>query len=281
VQKRRQYRLTISTAAMLVAAWATPALAQDAPADQSQTQAAQTDQPEAETSATSNDGKWHFATIGYIWFAGAWGETDIIGPVPPVDLDLPFSTAIKSMKFAFMGAAEARKDKLVILGDLTFIHLKAKEGIGIRDPNFLKATLDSATAEVTLLGGYRVIDRDSVKMDLLAGARANFFKTTLELEGPRNSVEGEKKETWFDPLVAARVSAPLFTRLTGSLYGDFGGFGIGSDVTWQGIVNVDYQINRKMRAGIGWRYWKVNYDHGDFLYNVHQSGPLITFRTEM
>jgi hypothetical protein len=36
-----------------------------------------------------------------------------------------------------------------------------------------------------------------------------------------------------------------------------------------------------MSLGLGWRYFKINYRNGDFLYNVHQSGPLITFRTLM
>ena len=86
--------------------------------------------------------KWEFATIGYAWFAGAWGKTDVIKPVPPVDLDLPFGKVLKAFKFAFMGAAEAKHDRIVILGDLIFIHLDARQGIGIRDPDFLKAELD-------------------------------------------------------------------------------------------------------------------------------------------
>jgi len=38
-------------------------------------------QPEA-TAAQPGPAKetWEFATIGYAWFAGAWGETDVIGP---------------------------------------------------------------------------------------------------------------------------------------------------------------------------------------------------------
>ena len=52
-----------------------------------------------------------------------------------------------------------------------------------------------------------------------------------------------------------------------------------SDLTWQGAATVSYDINRKMSLGVGWRYFKVNYDHGDFLYDIRQSGPLITFRT--
>ena len=231
--------------------------------------------------STADEKKWKFATIGYAWFAGAKGKTDVIGPVEPVDLDLSFGDVLKSFKFAFMGAAEARRDRFIILGDLTFIHLEGNEGIGIRDPDFVEAELDSRTAEITLLGGYRVVNKDSFKLDLLAGGRMNFFKTTLQLEGPVRSAEGSEKQKWLDPIIATRASAPLGGKWSMSVYGDLGGMLFGSDVTWQGVASVDYQISRKMMLGAGWRYFKVNYDDGDFLYNVAQSGPLIVFRTEL
>jgi hypothetical protein len=223
--------------------------------------------------------KWEFATIGYVWFAGAWGKTDVIGPVEPVDLRLPFGKVLKAFKFAFMGAAEARHDRLVFLGDLTFIHLDARQGIGIRDPDFLKAELDSRTAEVTLVGGYRVVDKGPVAVDLLAGGRLNFFKTTLQLEGPNREASGDVKHTWFDPIIAGRVAAPIGGKWSLAFYGDLGGIVTGSDITWQAVPTINYQLNHKMTLGAGWRYYKVKYDKGDFLYNVHQSGPLITFRT--
>ena len=231
--------------------------------------------------STTDKKKWKFATIGYAWFAGAEGKTDVIGPVDPVDLDLSFGDVLKAFKFAFMGAAEARRDRLVVLGDLTFIHLEGNEGIGIRDPDFLEAELDSRTAEITLLGGYRVMKEGPVTLDLLAGGRMNFFKATLQLEGPVRSAEGSTKQKWLDPIIAARASAPLGGKWSMSVYGDLGGILFGSDVTWQGVASVDYQINRKMTLGAGWRYFKVNYDDGDFLYNVAQSGPMLVFRTEL
>jgi hypothetical protein len=236
--------------------------------------------PTADQTAPSKK-KWEFATIGYVWFAGAWGETDVIGPVPPVDLDLPFGKVLKAFKFAFMGAAEARHDRMVILGDLTFIHLGTSKGIGIRDPDFLDAHLDSRTSEVTLVGGYRVLNDGPINVDLLAGGRLNWFKTSLELEGPNRSASGTVNQVWLDPLIAARIQAPLGGKWSFSTYGDLGGIIFGSDVTWQLIPTVSYQISRKMSLGAGWRYFKVNYDHGDFLYNVHQSGPLIVFRTAL
>ena len=231
--------------------------------------------------STTDEKKWKFATIGYVWFAGVEGKTDVIGPVEPVDLDLSFGDVLKAFKFAFMGAAEARRDRLVILGDLTFIHLDAKEGIGIRDPDFLEAELDSRTAEITLLGGYRVVNKESFKLDLLAGGRMNFFKVTLQLEGPVRSAEGSEKHKWLDPLIAARATAPLGGKWSLAVYGDLGGVLFGSDITWQGVATVDYQISRKMTLGAGWRYFRVNYDDGDFLYNVAQSGPALVFRTEL
>jgi hypothetical protein len=253
--------------------------------DSSEIAAADTsaDQPPPTGNAGSTDQtkkKWHFATIGYVWFAGAWGKTDVIGPVPPVDLNLSFGKVLKAFKFAFMGAAEARHDRVVILGDLTFIHLDAHQGIGIRDPDFLKAELDSRTAEITLVGGYRVLNDGPVKLDLLAGGRMNWFKTTLQLKGPDREAQGEVKKSWFDPLIAARANAPLGGKWNFAMYGDVGGIGIGSDVTWQLAPTVNYQIKPKMSVGAGWRYWKVNYRSGDFLYNVHQSGPIIVFRTD-
>lgn len=236
-------------------------------------------QPETTAGQPASKEEWEFATVGYAWFAGAWGETDIIGPTPPVDLSLPFGKVLKAFKFAFMGAAEARHDRLLFLGDLTFIHLDARHGIGIRDPNFLRAELDSRTAEVTLVGGYRVVNKGPVTVDLLAGGRMNFFKTTLQLDGPNSSAEGSVTKNWLDPLVAARVNAPLGGKWSLAAYGDLGGVIFGSKITWQLAPTINYQISPKMTLGAGWRYYKVNRDKGDFLYNVHQSGPIITFRT--
>ena len=131
-----------------------------------------------------------------------------------------------------------------------------RKGIGIRDPNFLEAELDSRTAEITLLGGYRVMNKDSFKLDLLAGGRMNFFKVTLQLEGPVRSAEGSEKQKWLDPLIAARASAPLGEKWSMSFYGDLGGVMFGSDITWQGVATVDYRISRKMTLGAGWRLFQ-------------------------
>jgi opacity protein-like surface antigen len=238
-------------------------------------------QPSSAVEQPTPSDKWQFATIGYIWFAGAKGETDVIGPVPPVGLDLRFHDVLKGFKFGFMGAAEARRGRIVVLGDLMYVHLGTHAGIDIRDQDFLDADLHSRTGAITLLGGYRVAEKGPVTVDLLAGGRLNYFKTSLRLEGPNRIAEGSVKQTWLDPIIAARARAPLGGKWSLTLYGDVGGIIAGSDVDWQAIATVNYNVSRKITVGAGWRYFKVNYDKGDFLYDIGQSGPILMFRSAL
>ena len=269
-QQTGRFPLTNCLLPLLFAAWAGPALAQNTTTSSS-----------AEPRAGEDQNEWKFATVTYAWLAGAKGEVDVIESVDPVHLDLSFGDVLDSLKFVVMGAAEAQKGRLVLLGDLTFIHLQADKGIDIRDQDFVDAELDSRTIDITALAGYRVADKGPVKIDLLGGVRANFFKNTLELTGPNRSAEGERQETWFDPLLGLRANVPLDGKWGMSFYGDIGGFGIASDLTWQGMATVDYDLNDRMRLMAGWRHFNVDYDKGDFLYDVEQSGLLLAFRYQM
>lgn len=224
--------------------------------------------------------KWEFATIGYIFFAGAYGTTTPRDPLSPVDLHLTFGDVMKSFKFAFMGAAEARKDRLVFLGDLMWVHLGEGKGLTASDHNFADVKIDSKTTAITALAGYRVVNHPSVTVDVLAGGRLNGNKQAVDYRGTPLDVSAKVSKTWVDPVLATRIRAPLGGKFGLALYGDAGGFGIGSKLTWQGMATADYRISHKMSAGLGWRYFKINYHDSDgFRYNVAQSGPIVTLRT--
>lgn len=224
--------------------------------------------------------KWEFATIGYIFFAGAYGTTTPRDPLSPVDLHLTFGDVMKSFKFAFMGAAEARKDRLVFLGDLMWVHLGEGKGLTVSDRNFADVKIDSKTTAITALAGYRVVNHPSVTVEVFAGGRLNGNKQAVDYRGTLLDVSAKVSKTWVDPVFATRIRAPLGGKFGLALYGDVGGFGIGSKLTWQGMATADYRISHKMSAGLGWRYFKINYHDSDgFRYNVAQSGPIVTLRT--
>ena len=249
-----------------------------AKAQSSQSEADATAVQSSEADARADDEDWQFATLTYVWLAGAKGDIDVIGPAQPVGLDLTIKDTIDALKFAFMGAAEARHDRLIFFGDLMFVHLGGSNDITIREVDLLEGELDSRTVAVTALGGYRVAEKQPAIVDVFGGARLNIVENNVELTGPVRSLEGKISETWLDPVVAARANIPLGGKFGLELYGDIGGFGIGSDLTWQGLAAVQYRISRKIHLAGGWRYFKVNYDKGDFLYDVAQSGPIFGVR---
>jgi hypothetical protein len=147
--------------------------------------------------------------------------------------------------------------------------------------SWARPTIDTKALTVTALGGYRVLDEGPVISDAMVGARLNGQKQAVSYEGPVVKASASLKKMWIDPVVATRALVPVGGKFSLSAYGDVGGFGIGSNFTWQAIGTVNYQISHKLRAGIGWRYFKVNYEDNDgFLYKIAQSGPIITLRTD-
>jgi hypothetical protein len=234
----------------------------------------------SQSQAPDSKKRWQFSTIGYIYFAGAYGKTTPRDPLPTVGIHLPFGDVLKAFKFGFMGAADARHDRLVFLGDLMWVHLGGSQGLKVRDVNFADVKIDTKTWEITALGGYRIADKGPVVVDLLAGGRLNGNKQEVDYHGAFVDASASVSRTWIDPVVATRIIAPLGGKFGMSLYGDIGGFGIGSKLSWQGIAVATYQINHKMTAGAGWRYFQINYHgHDGFIYDVHQTGPILSLRT--
>jgi hypothetical protein len=77
-----------------------------------------------------------------------------------------------------------------------------------------------------------------------------------------------------DPIIGLKGLAPLGESqffVSGALL--LGGFGMGSDFMWDGQINLGYQWGPTFSTTIGYRYLEVDYDEGDFLYDVSQDGP--------
>ena len=73
---------------------------------------------------------------------------------------------------------------------------------------------------------------------------------------------------------AARYNLSKAWYLTGKA--DIGGFGIGSELTWQGSCALGCQVTRNIFVEAGYRYLYTDYNQGGFLYDVTQSGAQIT-----
>src|SRR5436190_3949859 len=107
-------------------------------------------QAEPEGSSSSH---WQFTSTLYLWASDLKGDIRPAGDIEPVAVDLSFGKIFDHLKFAAMGGLEARKDRLIFLGDLNYVHLGASSGLGITDADLVDAELDATTFTATLLGG--------------------------------------------------------------------------------------------------------------------------------
>ena len=84
------------------------------------------------------------------------------------------------------------------------------------------------------------------------------------------------EEAWFDPYfgLAGRYnfSGPFYFTAKA----DLGGFGVGSQLTWQGYGALGCQLTRRVYSEVGYRYLYVDYQHAGFAYDTTTRGAQIT-----
>ena len=59
------------------------------------------------------------------------------------------------------------------------------------------------------------------------------------------------KNTWLDPLIAARFIIPMESKWRLGIQGDIGGFGISSDFAWQVLPFVGYRFSQDFELAAG------------------------------
>lgn len=98
--------------------------------------------------------QWHFQFTPYLWIVGVSGRAGI-SPLA-VDINTGITDSDIQLNFGFMGAFEARKNRLVILTDLQFSNL----GTDRPSPGtlFSGASADFKTFILEPQVGYRIFD---------------------------------------------------------------------------------------------------------------------------
>jgi hypothetical protein len=221
---------------------------------------------------------WSVEVTPYLLVTGLHGDVGITDAIPPEHLSLKPIDVFSSLRFGLMGAVQVRKDRFVALSDLIYAHNKFSKHVGIRDPEFLTANVTSKMLLSTNMVGIRVYDpatRGGVAIDLLAGARIDSVETGLDLIGRRRVFNGDVSNLWFDPLIGARAMGPIRGPWSWSLYGDIGGFGVGSRLTGEVLGSIKYALDRHWSAVAGWRYLYTDYRHEGFIYKTTLNGPLL------
>jgi len=86
---------------------------------------------------------------------------------------------------------------------------------------------------------------------------------------------------WVDPMLGLQYNAPFADDWRLNLRGDIGGFGIGSDLSYQVLANVHWQANERIGLVIGYRLIGFDYEDGNKgsanyqRFDLTEQGPLV------
>jgi hypothetical protein len=194
------------------------------------------------------------------------------------DIDRSFSELLNDLDGAFFLKGLARKGRVVLFADVNYVSLSERDPSPIPLFTSIKADVEQVTG--TVAAGLRVSGHPRGTVDVLAGARGWHVDAELradKAEGEPSEIPDRASETWsfIDPIIALRGRAALTERLSVIGYGDIGGFGAGSDLTWQAMVTLNYALSKRFIFSAGYRHLSVDYDDAGQLLDEDLSGPLV------
>ncbi|SDM83660.1 hypothetical protein SAMN05192555_12125 [Franzmannia pantelleriensis] len=220
-------------------------------------------------SCSASADSWRGQVTPYVWMPSLAGDIRPTSGAPRLSTRQSFSDIFDDLDAAFFLHATARRDRLVLFGDISYASLSTR---GTVLPG-VSATGQARQTSLTAAAGYQIVQTPDHAVDLLAGARLWQARAVVEI--PALGLDASESEQWIDPLLAARLRSDFTPDWSAMLYADIGGFGIGSDATWQLVGTLNYRLNESLYLSAGYRHLALNYDDNGALLDIEMSGPLL------
>lgn len=226
--------------------------------------------PPMTTAPASSD--WWFRTAAYGWVTAIDGDMSVGSLTAPVDVSM--SDTLSSVDMTYMGIFEAGYGKWSLGVDLMYAKLSQDIGGGGRV--FDSFRLQQKQWLITPVVAYRAVETDGYHMDIFAGARITAVE--VELTGRfvgSGEISSVHDTSWVDPIIGIRGQADLTDKFFFRYYGDIGGFGVSSDLTWQVFAGLGWKVNDKVNVAAGYRALGVDYTTGRLTLDTVTHGPVL------
>ena len=221
------------------------------------------------TTGASGDPEGWVITVGpYLHLPAVDGEATVAGTT--AKLDLSFGDIFDNFDvFGLSGRVEAWKDgQWGIIFDAMYFDLQGD--FKTPGPLALDISVDLTQVQIDLGAGLRILDQQlgdegagwpQLRVDLLGGGRFQYLDEELTL-GMALTLGGS--EGWVEPFVGGRAALQINDEFSIIVRGDAGGFGLGdaSDLTWNFMAGVGYQLNDRMKLIAGYKVQGFDYSTG-------------------
>ncbi len=228
--------------------------------------------PRVQQYSTGNNASdsWRVGISLYGWFAGLHGTVGVQGY--NAGIHVPFSDLFHALIFEIPVAVEADKGRFVMPIDFLWLKLGVNNGIPLND--FEQTSIDTRMTEsiFTPKLGYRLIDADHLKFDLLGGLRYWYVSVNNTLEP--SGLSAGRSVNIIDGLGGGRFILPMGDKAAITVAGDAGAGSSTLDYQILGLLNMNF--TPKFGAAIGWRYLYEDYyqPNNGFIFNPTTSGVI-------
>jgi hypothetical protein len=225
--------------------------------------------PMANAEESNSNSDWEFSLAPmYLWAVSIDGDQTVKGN--DVDLDVPFSDIFDNLNGALTFHFEGlHKSRWGFFSDLNYIVLEMDDGAV--DIDFTEIMFELAG-----FGFYRW-NAGPHTIDGFGGLRYSSMDVDLDFPGP--VLDTDQGKDWVDPYVGARWDWIFAEKWMTKLRGDIGGFGIGSDLTYNLVGLVDFKPWQHVSLFGGYRLLYQDYSTGSgsskFAYDATMHGPVL------
>jgi hypothetical protein len=246
---------------------------------------------------------WTYRVTPYGWLTALEGTQTVRGRSVKVDASFIDIVEKSDSLVALMGNIEARNGPFAIYGDLVWSKIGVEGGNvrsrtlapGVTGTLGTSLDLNIEMAIIEVGAAYEVARSGPLALDVLGGARYWHQEADLsfdiagavdigdlELAGARAFGRSGSVD-WLDPVIGARVRYAVAPGHELFLRGDIGGFGAGSDFSWQAIGGYGFEFGTyqgiTFSGVIGYRALSVDYAEGEgrrrYEFDMLQHGPIL------
>lgn len=213
---------------------------------------------------------WHGGMTIYGWVPAIQGSQD--GPDGEPSIEITGPDVLEALQLAVMVAGEVQRDRLGFMFDLVYCDLEFDGDARRLD---VSGELDTELYFASGALSWQLYDEAGARVDAYGGVRAYGVDLNFGAAIGSLSTQARTSTNWVDPIVGFRGVYPLGDHVSISGRADVGGFGVGSELSWQAYGGINYRFAERWAGTVGYRYLSIDYESDELTLDIALQGPLI------
>ena len=207
---------------------------------------------------------WRFELATWLWMPAVDGDSTLQGT--DIDIDLDFGDTFGSFDgYGVAGRFEGWRKRWGSFVEVGWMDLDA-DSFGTLKNTGLDLDMDVERLNVDFGFAYQGVreelgDGRLFTLDVLVGGRWAQIRQRASAGFGRPFRASDREDYW-EPFVGTRFGWDLTDKIPLRIGGDVGGFGAGSDFSWNALAEIGYKILEPLELRLGYGAQGVDYDSG-------------------